>query len=395
MALTAAAEQQTKTFGFHFPKGSSEIDFGYRDNEATLQQLEQFLTDIAQANGGQLPIKQVIVRGEVSLEGASETNENVAGRRADAASQIFNRYVVMPDNMLTTETNIPWQKLHDYVEASKIPTKRAVMSIIDGDPLYGKVYGSYADDSRIQRLRTVDGALVWDKFDREIFPEMRGAYIDIVYSDGTGADAYDNMQAQNTVDQPTVIILQSKPKTRTAQPNKPAVTPYYGHIKTNLAGWALAIANIAVEFDVARHWSVNLPVYYSDWTYFSSTVRFGKFAFMPEVRYWPSRQNTGLFVGLHGGIVLYDVAVGGKYRFESHDGRTPALGGGMSFGYRMPISSNRRWNLELGLGVGVYNLNTDKYENIADGQFVSNRKSTFVNIDGVSLTFSYAFVINK
>lgn len=39
-------------------------------------------------------------------------------------------------------------------------------------------------------------------------------------------------------------------------------------IKTNIAGLALLIGNAAVEVDLSRHLSFNLPVYYSALDYF-------------------------------------------------------------------------------------------------------------------------------
>ena len=44
------------------------------------------------------------------------------------------------------------------------------------------------------------------------------------------------------------------------------------HVKTNVVGLGLGIANAAVEVDLAKHWSFTLPVYYSSWDYFKNTL---------------------------------------------------------------------------------------------------------------------------
>jgi hypothetical protein len=45
-------------------------------------------------------------------------------------------------------------------------------------------------------------------------------------------------------------------------------------IKTNSAGLALAMANLALEFDFAKRWSLDIPAYYSSWNYFKPTLKF-------------------------------------------------------------------------------------------------------------------------
>lgn len=56
-------------------------------------------------------------------------------------------------------------------------------------------------------------------------------------------------------------------------------------IKTNIAGLALLIGNAAVEVDLSRHLSFNLPVYYSALDYFKPTVKFRTLAVQPELRW--------------------------------------------------------------------------------------------------------------
>ena len=67
------------------------------------------------------------------------------------------------------------------------------------------------------------------------------------------------------------------------------------HLKTNAIGLGMAIANVAAEIDLAKHWSFTLPVYYSAWDYFKSTIKFRTFAVQPEFRYWLSEENDGFF----------------------------------------------------------------------------------------------------
>ncbi len=157
----------------------------------------------------------------------------------------------------------------------------------------------------------------------------------------------------------------------------------------------MAIANAAVEVDLCKHWSLNLPVYYSAWDYFSSTVKFRTFCIQPEVRYWLSKANDGWFTGAHLGLASYNIATDGEFRKQDHDGKSPALGGGLSVGYRFPISKDNRWKLELSVGAGVYKLHYDKFRNRPNGLLVTTEKKTYFGIDQASVSFSYTFDLKK
>ena len=164
------------------------------------------------------------------------------------------------------------------------------------------------------------------------------------------------------------------------------------YLKTNAIGWGMGITNLAVEMDLAKHWSITLPVYYAAWNYFDSTVKFRTFAVQPEVRYWFSEENQGLFAGAHVGLAYYNVAWGGDYRYQDHNRNTPAFGGGLSVGYRKALGKSQRWKLEFSLGVGVYPLHYDKFQNTPDykdGLMVDSKKKTYWGVDQASVSFAY------
>jgi hypothetical protein len=170
------------------------------------------------------------------------------------------------------------------------------------------------------------------------------------------------------------------------------------HIKTNTLGLGLAIANVAVEIDLAKHWSFTLPVYYSAWDYFKSTIKFRTFSVQPEFRYWLSDENDGFFAGAHFGLAYYNVAFDGDYRYQDHNCNTPAIGGGVSMGYRLPISKNNRWRVEFSLGAGAYTTHHDKFYNTPNtkgGLMKETIKKTYWGIDHAAVSFSYSFDLKK
>ena len=162
-------------------------------------------------------------------------------------------------------------------------------------------------------------------------------------------------------------------------------------LKTNAVGWGMLISNIAVEVDLAKHWSFSLPVYYSALNYFTSNVKFRTTCLQPELRYWVSEENAGWFGGVHFGLAWFNYAKGGDWRYQDHKRNTPVYGGGLSAGYRMPVSQNNRWWMEFSLGGGVYKLHYDVFHNEPNGQLVDTRKRTFYGIDQVAVSFAYRF----
>ncbi len=156
-----------------------------------------------------------------------------------------------------------------------------------------------------------------------------------------------------------------------------------------------SVLNAAAEIDLCRHVSFNLPVYYCAWNYGTSRVKFRTFAIQPELRYWSGEDNESLYWGLHGGLAYYNLAFGGEYRYQDHAGTSPALGCGLSIGYRLPLGEDKRLKLELSIGVGMYSLYYDKFRNYRNGPLYSVVKETYVGLDQASVSFSYSFGLKR
>ena len=180
---------------------------------------------------------------------------------------------------------------------------------------------------------------------------------------------------------------------------------YYGHsrlnaltFKVNAVAAALAVTNASFELEW-RRWSVQLPVYYSNLDYFSHRVKFRTFALRPAFRYWFSSDkvvgHTGWFVGVHYGMAWYNVAMGDTDRIQDHGSHTPALGGGVEFGWRMPLGRSGHWKFELSLGAGLYKARYDRIDNNSSGVLKAYRNRTIFCIDNVGVSFGYSLDLKK
>ena len=166
-------------------------------------------------------------------------------------------------------------------------------------------------------------------------------------------------------------------------------------IKTNAVALGLAIANAAVEIGWGEHCSVNLPFYYSAWDYFNTNKKFRMLGAQPEFRYW-LRRGEGWFFGAHAGVTYWNEAHNDRYRYQDHDGKHPAYGGGLAIGHRWRF--NRHWAIEASVGGGVYRLYYDKFYNTPrtkDGLMIESIKKTYWGIDQVAVSFSYSFDLKK
>lgn len=99
---------------------------------------------------------------------------------------------------------------------------------------------------------------------------------------------------------------------------------------------------------------------------------------------------------MHFGVASYNFAVSsGKWRIQDQGGNTPALGGGISVGYRMPFCRNKRFLLEFSIGAGAYRAHYDKFYNERNGAYHSTVHDTYIGIDNVAVSFSYMFNLKK
>lgn len=167
-------------------------------------------------------------------------------------------------------------------------------------------------------------------------------------------------------------------------------------LKTNAVAWSLAITNLEVEYQWHQKWSVNLPMAYSAWNYGSRHVKFRTASFMPGIRHWInlSDRHTHFwwFVGAHMGIKWFNYALGGRHdRYQDHDGRNPALGGGLDLGFRIPVRKGSPWSVEVGAGGGIYHTYYDVWRNGGCGELLDTKREWRGWLDYISVSVAYTF----
>lgn len=381
-----------------FRVGTSVIDSTYMDNSATLHRMVDWVNSVQQ--DPLVDIVSVEFCGAASPEGSSSINKKLSQARLSALEKYLRSHIDIPEEKIVRNDHyISWSHLRDMVSESDISNKERILAIIDNP---GTIQAD-GIDSRITELKSLNGGRAWNTLYNLFFAHMRNAYTVLVTCKSKLAIELEQKPEPEPEPEPVVVPSPEHEPKPELEP-EPEVTPEeqttvrHLYVKTNALGWGLLISNLGIEVDMGNHLSFSLPIYYSGWDYFTQTIKFRTFAVQPELRYWPTGNNDGLFIGAHFGMAYYNIAVDGPWRYQDYRRETPAMGGGISVGYRMPISKNNRWKMEFSLGAGVYDTHYDRFHNTPrtkDGLLVDSTKKTYWGIDQAEVSISYAFNLNK
>lgn len=403
LGSTRAYSQDVRTkILVDFRVNSTTIDLSYEQNASRLKEIEELLNSVLKDT---VNIKSIYFCGVASPEGSYEVNRRLAKGRMDALEKVVRSRVDVPEALIMRDDMyIPWEYLADLVSGSDMAYKNEVLEILCGEHKIVPYNGHQQIDSRIPALKKLDNGKVWNELYLRFFRRMRNASVVFVTYKPTRLKPELIQEPEPEVEEIPVpeIVETVEPEPEIVEPvpeptPEPVVEEWNRkwYLKTNALGWGLAVVNAAFETDLCRHWSFNLPVYYSAWNYFSSTVKFRTAMIQPEIRYWFKDDNDGWYAGAHIGIGHYNVATDGEYRTQDHEGKSPAWGGGLAAGYRLPISRNNRWKLEFSVGAGIYRLHHDKFRNYHNGLLVYTEKSTYFGLDQAAVSFSYTFDLKR
>ena len=134
-------------------------------------------------------------------------------------------------------------------------------------------------------------------------------------------------------------------------------------LKSNLLYNITTTINLGLEFNLARKWTLDVPVNYNPWKP-DDGKRLRHWGIQPELRYWFCESFNRTFIGLHGHYA--DFNVGGwpdwffisenmqRNRYQGH-----LYGGGISVGHSWILK--KRWSIEAALGFGYARIVYEKY----------------------------------
>lgn len=360
------------TLTIYFPLNQYTFDPSYMGNKVNM---DRFI----ELNG----VQNIVCRVTSSPEGPLSRNSFLTKMRAQSVADYINsHYDVSDDQVEISTSDEAWEELEVLVRGSQMPWKDDVLAIFQNSP----------DTKKIELQRYDDGK-VWEWMKDNWFPRLRQTLIFVKTKEEK------EVALIAKVNPPVGEIDLSVPESPGLEYSPRVVTRPWErqlHLKTNLIGWGMGHINIAAEIDLAPHWSLAIPFYYSGgFDYFKSTLKFRGVVLQPEARYY-LKGNDGFYVGAHLGLGWYNFALGGEFRIQDHKGRTPAYGGGLGLGYAMNFKKNPRWGMEFALGGGVYKAKYDVFFNENNGPYEDTAvEKVFFGLDNVSVAFTYSFNIRK
>lgn len=373
----ASAQEFEKTLVVYYHTGSAWYLPQLRDNGVRTTEFFKELNEMQSMPDIKIISFEMI--GSCSPDGTQEYNDFLGNRRTMLFYERFSKELNYPISKIVFRNESEnWSKVAKYVSADRsIALRReAVDEILKGEP------------GIIQRLRALDYGRTYQEIYDKIFPEVRTMTVKVTFGSPQQAPKQPKVkevisEIQEMTKADDALYEKSKPRTYERSPYADWA------VKTNAAAWLIGVSNVAFEFPIAQNMTVNFPVYFSGWDTSYLTFNFKGLVAMPELRYYMP-QVDGLYLGAHAGLAWFNCYGRGDFRYQNTGWNTPTYGGGVNVGYRMPLKKNSAWDIEFGIGAGIYDVTYDVFYNEANGPFVSrNQYSTYFGIDQAQISIIY------
>ncbi len=332
-------------------------------------------------------LARVIIRGAASPEGTYAWNKILSERRLASLLEIINENSKISTVGLLKSNEVP----EDYVYLLRLMKE-------NNDPDYDRIAAivNRYIDSDLKTLKTemmrLDGKRVWNRLLKQYFPEMRAARVVLVFRKTIDLNV-DVMKSEKTSDFeiPQVIVPEPLPIIVPQREMQKVPRRELLSIKTNLLfdlayvpgydRWC-PIPNVAIEYyPLHGHFTYGASLDLPWWQHYDEHKYF-------QIRNWQLESRYYLHSGdisdnppgegaAFRGLYFQAYAHGGVFGicFDADRGWVgEGFGGGLGFGYVMPLSKNGHWRLDFGLQVGYFTCKYDpyKYENPVDPNYKDN-----------------------
>ena len=386
-AQSAGASERADSLMVYYRQGVSDFDAGYKQNGIRCKAFVERFKALHGSSYG--TVEKVHIYASASPEGSIKLNETLARERAKSAIAHLHESLSFADSVVTVQIiaedmdGLAAMVMTD----NSLESKDEVLAILSNS----------SDPMRKAKLQKLDKGRTWDYLMDKYFEELRSFKIYVYFSKESELIHTPVIEFEQQLPSPAYGIV--KPAAPTPPPTPAPEAPEWTHaltLKTNLLGIGMGHANIAVEVDLAQHWSVVIPFYYSGgFDYFKPTIKFRGIVLQPQARYY-FKGNDGWYIGAHMGLGWYNFALDEEFRIQDYKGRRPAWGGGIGAGYALQFRKNPRWGMEFAIGAGVYDVKYDIFYNEENGPYAeSGVYDTFFGVDNAAISFTYKFPFKK
>lgn len=351
-------KSDTVSMRVYYRQGYSTFDPLYKDNEKNLQRFLSQVRSIQQDSMARIRTMRIVAGA--SPEGSYKANQVLSQKRAASIATVLGQYMPeMRDFFRIEPVGIDWGGLEQLVAQSDMPYRDDVLSVLRNTPEWVIKDGVVVDSRKRQLGMMHNGKAWWYMYDH-FFPELRGAggriVCEVEYVPEPVvpiAEPIVKRPADSVIRMPDPVIEQPEPVTvHTPQ-------PFYMALKTNLLYDVALVPNLGIEFYVGSGWSLTADGMFAWWKtdkkHYYWRVYGGEFSVRKYFgRAAQQKPLSGHHLGLYGQLLTYDFELGGTGYLSKL-----SYGGGIEYGYSFPIG--RRFNLDLGVGVGYLGGEYKKY----------------------------------
>lgn len=372
---SAHAQSKSDTVSIFFRPNSTAIERGYKSNGHSLDDFASEVIGLYNTPGHRV-YKVSIISG-ASPDGPTDRNEKLSRQRAESIrSYLINNIPQLPPNMFVIKSaGEDWESLLRYVrESYDIPLKDQVIDIILNTPIWVKKDGVIVD-GRKRQLQNLGGGVPWNWMLINIFPKLRQSTAQIDYN----VEELPGYKPQEKKEEEDVPRLNHEIKTyinighiyvnpapsqgrdtvyikESPQPREK--TPFGMVIKTNLLYDAVIIPNIGIEIGIAN--GVVLSGNYENiWLRDKDLTRWYRIeGFDAGIKWYINKEKRpfrGNHIEIYGQMLTWDIT----YKGIGYMTDRWAYGGGVAYGYALPIG--KRLSLDFEIGIGYLRGEMNKY----------------------------------
>lgn len=358
-AGTSAQGVMHDTTRVHFPQSVFVVDTLYLIEGESLPAFVERSKGLF--NNSAFTLKNIHVVGAASPEGALQFNQTLARRRALSVADYLKEHLSIADSLMqVTSIGVDWEGLEEMVmNLENMPDRDEVMRVLQ--------HPDYGHNERLWRLKQIDRRIPYEWMYKHLFPSLRYSRVIVSYEMRLLPEVpplfFDESLPVESVFPDTLPLPES---VSVADPV--ASRPFYWALKTNALYDVAMVPNVGVEIYIGKGWSVNANWMYAWWSKRSKNNFWRIYGGDVEVRRWLGEQASrktlqGHHVGVYGQGVTYDFELGGR----GYLGDKWSFGGGLSYGYSLPVG--KRLNMDFTLGLGYLTSEYKEYLPI-EGHYV-------------------------
>ena len=199
-------------------------------------------------------LRSVEIVGSASPDGSLQLNSRLAAKRADGVKRFIIARASVDTTLISVRTIAEnWELLSSIISGDSSRFADSMRAIA----------ATREPESREESLRNLSKGSQWRIFATEVFPKLRLVAVTVKSSPAPQPAPASQPEAGSSVFISDGDDAEAAPRQAEENYGDAACPARHLYLKSNAPAWAMLWVNIAAELDVAPHWSVALPVYYS------------------------------------------------------------------------------------------------------------------------------------